>query len=105
MSVVHELLNQGHRLATGTPHGHIEALAAQFSTEIELFDAFVPTDAYDTFEANGVIQPWLWGKTPLSPFERRLRLIDVAREGALDELRRELAAPASHARKAPEPVD
>lgn len=103
--VVRELLNQGHRLATGAHYGHREALAAQFGAEVEPFDTNAPADADDTFEANGVVRPWLWGKTPLSPFERRLRLIDAAREAALDGLRREFAVPAPHYRKAPEPFD
>jgi UDP-GlcNAc3NAcA epimerase len=103
-AIVQELLNQGHRLLAGADHGHREALAAQFATKVETTDAITPDDGDDTFEADGVVRPWLWGKTPLSPFERRLRLIDAAREAALDGLRREFAAPTSHDHKALEPV-
>ncbi len=105
VDIVRELLDQGHVLATGTGHGHREALAARYATEVECVDAIPPSDAEDTFEVNGVVQPWLWGKTPLSPFERRLRLVDAAREEALNDLRSVLGAPNAHDSRASEQAD
>lgn len=105
VGVIQKLLDQGHQLVTSPHSGHCETLAAQFGVAVEPFGAVAHDDADDAFEANGVIRPWLWGKTPLSPFERRLRLIDMARESALDRLRYELAPTPLQDTKVPETVD
>lgn len=85
MAELKALVGQGHRVAASLP----EALAPALGSPVAPLAGFEPGD---DLIGRGVVQPWLWGETPLAPIERRLRLIDAAREHALDTLRAELAA-------------